>query len=374
MLLRLDIALPFHVAVPEDILFQCRLERVEGLVRIRSTDGREITSFRANDYEWLSNIEDKAETTGETTEKPEEGAEQVRYRLIIERSGEKQPFRYLHLEAAEEIPLSGAVDIRTFSIAEVILEVDDVPEEVPDRLRKAAQNLLGHFVDSYRVASNETDVFSARIEESPVIKVFTATEYDVGKFLEAEFRFHSNILQWERTTRWAEEHFKTDLDGSSLERLANLASSGSRIELWMRLLLDAKEYGHRHGEHEIALISVVSAFEVFLCEELEAACSRANITELLVDESGDVRQPVSEALQGGSLTNDLLRNFPEQIVNKNFRSTAAYHRWRSEAYEPRNEVVHAGRRDIEDGQVEDAFSATTEFMNTIRRELYGDDS
>lgn len=340
-----------------------------GQVRFSSVEGRRIDALVGSDYSWLTDLEAQAVSPEEKFVPDTKSDTPIRYRLVASDGDDAIPVRYIHIDPTSTHRLSGTVDVRRYSIAEVFFESPHIDEAAGLSASVASwiEGLLSHVIDCYRYVSNDPYVYGARLQESPIALLQTTADYSIDDHIDASFGPPSVFIGW-TTAPIQQAVSRARLTSDEVTRLVTCAAQPERIDLWARLLFEAREYAHRYRDYDAAIVSSVSAFETFLQHELVRACKVREVEVLTIDHRGTTKE-YAEAIADGSLSRDLLRRFPEQIAGVNLRTADEYHAWRRCAYDVRNAIIHGGKRGSNDADSKAAFETCTAFMSYCRKKL-----
>lgn len=251
----------------------------------------------------------------------------------------------------------------------------EIPKPSPvgdkDRLGRIADEgirVAQHFVDVYREVSNESDVFHPTIEDSPGIEIFLAENYTFTEDgVDAAFRRVSRQIRWEL------EHVtgrtKDELSIEKVIQLEQKLREDYDPPVHIELLLDAKDSSIIDRNHRMAIVTVETAFEAFVQQRLLAECEIRGISSLVGRGRNTTEKDYREAIESGNIKADLLGTYCSFLCGKSVRAGSEYQRWYDDTYNPRNDIIHRGKRTTSEDDAEKAFVAVVNYMNFLEREL-----
>lgn len=238
-------------------------------------------------------------------------------------------------------------------------------------IMEEAVQVAQHFVDVYREVTQEPDVFHPKIEDSPGIELFVSSEYLWDREgAEGSFNRISRRIRWE--SEQASGLVKEPLSEATIQALGKKLLSGYTPPLHIELLLDGKEYSVVNKNHRLAIVVIQTAFETFVQARLLQECKNRRLLSLPVGRNQPAERAPEEAIQAGGLKEDLLGTYFRTLTGANVRETPEYHSWHRATYDPRNQIVHGGRRDATEAEAREAFESTVALMNLINGLLGGE--
>ena len=321
--------------------------------------GKRIFSYNS-DPDWLQHLDDANKL------------EALRVTRVHAETGEEIPVRTVYYDAQgwKDAFSAGVVDLAPYTVLEIGFEIEDpaLAQTEPEhsRLEKWVKETLSKFVALYQQETSETDVFespwsasAAAIIDTRYADKFRLTDENVdGKFGERT-----------ATLRIPNPHkirpFKPVLKTSQIRRLANRLKKDEEPAVYLRLFNEARELALLRERPDIAIVVIGTALEVYLKNALLHTCTALGIEKLPV--YGRLKK-ASEAIDDGNVRRDLLE-YVKQIGGSNPRQTPEYTRWFSEAYEPRNDIMHGGARGHEEQDARNAFEATMDLIATVELSL-----
>lgn len=129
------------------------------------------------------------------------------------------------------------------------------------------------------------------------------------------------------------------------------------------LLIDAKEQALIKGNHDLCVILLGSAFEVFLLSALIEECRKKGIKKLPIGRESfkkrEKHMDFETAILRGNIKEDLIP-YMGLISNKRVAGTKEFNYWNESAYTPRNAIIHRGKYGTEKRQAEIAMESVTQ--------------
>lgn len=351
----------FHIklALPEDIGFFVQYKGNKSLVRVKTINGANISSYTNKDLSWLfqedGNQNNNLSVLKISTNDP---LEQI-------------PLRYIHYYNNKDHFSAGVVEPTYFSIFEVSFNIpnkDFLDKEDNIRLLdNSAFDIINDFTNKYRLVSQENDIYLPRSNESPVIEIWYSDLVEQkGELISANLKPYKETVNFNGLKKLN----KPILTKEKIEKLNNLLKTGSRIPLYQQLLLEAKEQGHINNNYELSVLKIGTSFEVFLKELLVNACQNIGIQKLPVGRGRDLEKlptkNYKEAIQEGNIKEDLLKKYLKIIIgNNSILTVKEYNYWHKWAYTLRNEIVHSGRTSVSENEARMAFESTNALIILI---------
>jgi len=231
-------------------------------------------------------------------------------------------------------------------------------------LRVWAKEVLTLLVEWYRALNNDPSVALPSIEESPAVEVWVGEKAEGGQLIGAELEPYCRHLNWQNPINSGLS--KRNLARDGIQTLTQALEHGRELSLYQRLLLEARELAYLSRNYALSVVVTGTALEVLVAHELQAACERKQITELQV---GKKKAPsmknYRQAIQDGRLREDLLVRFPIALCGVSLKGLPQYGIWLRDAYDPRNEIIHGGRRGAKERDARRASEAVTAFADAI---------
>ncbi len=350
-------------ALPEDIGFNVYYKGNRSLVRVKTIHGANISSFTGEDYSWLLN-------------KEENNGKLYTMRITINNNEFKKiPVRYIKFFKDKDLFSGGMIQLTNFSVFEVSFNIPnkkflDKKENI-DKLENASSEILNHFTNSYRLISQEEDIYLPKSSESPVIEIwFSDTVEKDGEFITADLKPYRNTVNF----KGLNNPNKSVLSSEKIELINELLKNDNDIPLYQQLLLEAKEHGHIKNNYELSVLKIGTAFEVFLQEMLVNSCEILKIEQLPVGRGNNLEKLhtkyFKEAIQEGKIIEDLLKKYLKIVVgNNSILAGKEYNHWHTKAYILRNEIVHSGRTNVSDDEARMAFESTNLLISLISNKV-----
>lgn len=344
--------LPFRLALASDSAFVMRLADREVTIVVFPGTATRRTTYR--------------ELPPETA-----GSARIWYRSVHQPSGTSVR-EYRFIEGADPF-VEEVSEQLGFTTVHVLFATDTLPAPtngshlVP--LRDEALEYLRTFIGTYVGVAPDADVFLPSAADTAGTELYIAEESrGTGDDLEWAFRFGGREFQ--PTHSGAAGVTKSDLSPLDLHDFERALQDPKSPDLALQLLVEARALSVVHGNPRLAVVIAQSGFEVFLQDRLRRACqSRGVITLPIGRGSGRAQKPVDEALADATLRGDLLGAYCSMFTSHGVQDGAPYQRWLTDAYEPRNQIVHAGRTNVTREEAKSALTAILEFVNYIDVEL-----
>lgn len=346
------------MGLPETERFKFQHQGISCIISTKIVKGANITSYSRDNYSWIT--------------KTKEEDEQVReLKINGEFEGDLELLRCVKYFNNRDIFSGGLIEPSSFTIFEILIEIPNreylEKEENMTSLKEQATKILIYFIDSYRLVSQESDVYLPDIHETKIFEVL----YSESNFNHEKCTF-SAISQnhyWGRIPRPDKEVLSQD----KIKKLSEFLKSDTKIPIHQRLLLDAKEQGILSKNYEVSILKINTAFEVFMQNLLIKACHVLKYKELPVGK-GKLelldRKNCVEAILEGSIVNDLLKKYLYIVLgSKSILSISEYNKWHEHTYEKRNKIIHGGVTNVSEEEAMLAFKSTISLMNKIIYEV-----
>jgi hypothetical protein len=261
-----SLSLQTHLEIPDDSGFFIHMSERDVNIRCITMDGAKLFSYTGEEYGWL---------TGDYEVEP--------FQVRKVRAEQKAILRTFYRKKVAGPSTGGTVDPVKYTRIELAFEVDSLDvlddEDRFNELKSWVEGVLRYFVNTYRLVTQEEDVTKPTIGDAPIVDIFISDNYEfTSGGTNAKFRPYKQLYNWMNPTKTG--HLKEVMTDESARKLASLLESGAPIQLFQQLLLDAKELSHVRGEHDLAIIVIENAFEVFLQQRLVSACEARGRTEL----------------------------------------------------------------------------------------------
>lgn len=347
--------IPMHLAVPQNEGFFFSMDGRNVYIYCQTLSGAKLFSYTGEEYGWLT----------------KEYEVISRYIRAVSESDEKAPVRQIHRKKDEAAFTGGTVDSVKYTRIFVSFEVESLDvlddETSFNELKAWVERTVQHFVELYRMTTQEGDVTRPRINDAPVIDITVADGYEFNaEVLSGDFRPYMWVQSWEETTKVA--LFKETMKPERVRVLLELLQGGFQPLVHDRLLLDAKEQSFVRNEHDLAIVIAETAFETFLQARLIHWCAANGKTTLKVGRGkGERDLPYQEAIEGASVSTNL--DFVEEFSGQKIKGGAEYGNWHKYAYTARNGIVHLGMRGATMEDAGKAFTAVVTFIDFINHVL-----
>ena len=235
-----------------------------------------------------------------------------------------------------------------------------------DKIRQNAISLAQRFVRTYRLIANQVEVRIPNEADSPIIEVRAGTDYSFNtEEIDAKLAMISRRFQWPLPK--LSGAVKEALSNDKIALLGNLLRQGDEPAMFQQLLLEAKELSIVHGDHRISVIISQSAFEVYVQSRLTEECKIRGVLHL-TSSRGDQRD-VEVAIIDGDLRKELLGQYARVLSGRSVKDCPEHNSWFKNAYNPRNEIVHRGRRDVTEADAQASFESVMTYCEYLDRAL-----
>lgn len=344
-----------HLAVPQQEGFFFSVEGRNVYVDCQTLPGAKLFSYTGEEYGWLTKEYELVS----------------RYVNAVSKGNEKAPVRQIHRKKEESLFTGGTVDPVKYTRIFVTFEVEGTEvlddEARFDELKDWVERVVQHFVDLYRMVTQENDVTRPRLTDAPVIDVMVADRYEFSaNAFGGDFRPYKWVQSWAERTNTA--HFKDTMTPDGARLLLELLQCGFSPLVSDKLLLDAKEQSFVRNEHNMAVVIAETGFETFLQMLLINWCSANGKTTLKVGRGkGEKELPYQEAIESASVSTNL--DFVEEFSGQKIKGGVQYGNWYKYAYQARNGIIHLGARGTSADDAGKAFNAVVTFMEFIKQVL-----
>lgn len=340
-----------HLAVPQDEGFFFNWSGRDVHIECQTLPGARLFSYTGDEYGWLT-----------------KGYEVVsRYINGVTNSGERFPVRQIHRKESEVPFTGGTVDPVKYTRVLVTFEVEGthvLDDEARVReLEVWVEGAVQHFVDLYRMVTQEADVTRPCLTDAPLVDVLVADDYEFNaEVVSGEFRPYKRVHRWEDAAKTARA--KSPMPRDRAEVLLKLLQEGFTPGLFDKLLLDSKEQSFIRGEHDLAIAIVETAFEAYLQQRLLEACAAKGVTTLTSGRGKGAKQvPYQEAIESAQVRDNL--DYVQELSGQAIKGGVEHNNWFTHAYQKRNEIIHSGARGATADDVGRAFTAVVAYMKLI---------
>lgn len=317
------------------------------MIRCVPAEGAMVFSYTSQDLSWMS------------------GGDLIqRYRVNAVGDGWDIPIRYIYSKNNEDKFL-GVMDTVRYTRVELCFEVPSLEylDECSKDIKTWAGVTVQRFIDLYRIVSNDGRVSRIKMSDVPIFDVAISTKYTFDKDeVNAEFRPTKRWLQFNQAVQGG--HLKKE-NPIAEDVLQQKLRSGTEVRLFERLLLDAKEQAFIHQDYDLCIVVVETAFEAFLQQRLQWFCEYRGIATLA---RNGKQVEYGKAIEKGHVKNDLIR-WVKELCGINVAESTEHGAWHRDTYEPRNAIVHRGRRGATDVAAQAAFQGATQFIALLERAL-----
>jgi hypothetical protein len=345
VLYRVTFPLTVNLELPEPF-FICfhREERVA--VTVNSRQGALMFSYSSEDKSWLGRPMKSGNWQGP--------------------NGEQK--KILEFEVEDELRqfTGGVVNNIIYSVVNVFVErAIDLERSTESTLIESTWSHLLWFLDNYKAVSHRFLAGVHGKHRPPVVISSKASQYTfTDDHIEAtlvEPIWHMT-MHHPRHGGWG----VAQLSQPEVDELARALASGKKPALHELLICQAEMQSARYAEHDLALIHLETAFEVYVQTTLFECCQRHGVTSLPI--SRGRTRPLAEAISSGNIIRDLFR-WASQFTSTPPDQTNEYKHWKSALYDKRNPLVHRGIGNATEADFERAMLASRDFMAWLDAEL-----
>jgi hypothetical protein len=358
-LCKVTIPLPFQLsAVPDAEPISMNIENTNIVFVCYSEQGARIFSFSGEDWKWLE------------SEQPT-----IRIAACFP-SGQEKTVRNSKIACTQKSPfLKGGVwDPAPYTTLHCLFEteVTRTPSDKTsfDRLHEFGFAAARRFIDSYRLVSNDAAGRTLRnIDRMGSLVAIAEPEYQFsstkigGHFADVSTQFHFPETKGEA--------FLQNDKVSVLHALRSHLALRNELFLYETMKLDAVEQSWVHGRHELSIVLSETAFEVFLQIRLSIACKQRKITKFRRRKGNrSVDIDISLYIEQGNVQSDLFPLADSFLGStKGVRTMPEFTKWKADAYEKRNAIVHRGQQGIVEQDALNAFVAVGAFCMALDKAL-----
>ena len=230
------------------------------------------------------------------------------------------------------------------------------------RLIEEALEWVGYFASIYRAVSWQVDVFAPAPFDVPAAHILGARNYIFGDVtLRGDFTPIALPLLVPANPRHGVG--KPRLTEAERQRLMRALRTGQKLHVSEALRLEAWELWKMHHDCRLALVIANTAIETWLQTRVLEEYSRRSYTH----HPGDADALV-DVIPERNVT-PLFQRYVAYLVGRDLTQELVYRQWRTDAYMPRNEVVHHGRMSVTDAEVGAAMEAIKALIELVEREL-----
>ncbi|WP_419872921.1 hypothetical protein [Candidatus Pristimantibacillus sp. PTI5] len=335
------------LSLPEDSEYKVNYKGHESLIKLKTIKGANISSYRGEDYSWVTKIEENLIT--------------ARIKLKTEDIVQK----YIKYYNNEHHFSGGVIEPTNFSIIEVFLTIPNKHylEKNLDQLERDASEIINYTINAYRLIFQENEISLPQASDSPAIEIWFSESVDKGNgYIDHNFLPFSQNYNFKKKKR--DKNGQID---DNLKLFKEFIYEGVAISLYQELMLDAIEQGEIRKKYEVTVVKIGTAFEIFMQGLLVSTCEKLNIDKL---QTGRGTKHYKLAIQEGKLIEDLLKKYLKTFVDTDsILSVKEYNHWHSKAYTLRNEIVHNGRTNVSEIEANKAFVATNNLVSLITNKV-----
>lgn len=283
-------------------------------------------------------------------------------------TGDTIPFRAYKQKKENASFISGIIDEANLTKINTICKVDTYLLEKEDFLDKKInwlQNILLKFIDNYCHITQDAYVSRNDILKPLLVDVFVSDENDFPKnHSRIEFKVFKTQFNFESPK---ESGFvKKDVSSNQVEDIQNRLVNNIDIQLFEKILQNAKENAFRQKNYDMSVVLTGSAFEVFLQQVLIECCKFKRITKLTVGRGNKQKEiDFYEAIINGNVREHLINNYLKYLTGKSIAGSKEYNNWYANSYEKRNDIIHKGNYGTTREEAQKAFDSTNILINKI---------
>lgn len=346
-------ALRSYLASPEGVrLFFQTVDR-DVAITMSARDGANITSFEGIDLSWITRYDQSQTFT------------------ISENDVDRDvDIAYFKMGLSLDDFRGGQIVPSRFSVINVFSELAHADPEAGFHLGRHvewAESILQDVIDIYRWATNDPYVSLHDTLATQIVLVGIATKYTFDAHgTHGEFSFKTHHVKVEHPVLHGRR--KLPMEENAKNIIADYLRTRKSLHPHERILLQAREQATINRNYEMSIVTNGTAFEVFLQNRLMASCEYTG-TKVLPATNKKLTSHRS-AIDTGNIQRDLLR-YVDLLAPSvaPVKASQQYRRWKNQAYDVRNEIVHRGRRGITQTQAKDAFTAVQDFITYLNANL-----
>jgi len=219
------------------------------------------------------------------------------------------------------------------------------------------------FASVYRLVSWQTDVFLPTQPDSPAVRIEIARNYTFSDgSLTGEFTTVSQNLRMPADPRSGSG--KPPLSEAQITDLDHRLRTGKKLHISEELRLEAWELGAMHRNFRLALVVANTAFETWLQWRVLKEFRLRSVTHYPPNEPDALVNVIPQ-----ENVMPLFKVYIAYLAGRDVRTEAVYAQWRTDAYLPRNEVVHRGRMNVTDAESRNALQAIAALSAFLEAEL-----
>lgn len=340
-------AYDIYIKLPKETEYQVTLGGHESVIRCTNRQGELIFAYQENDYEWIAGGDDMVYTTIFGMRNEEKGT----------------PLRHIAAPISEvHFERGGMKEPATYTVFEILFNTDDdtITQEILDQHHDLAMAMLSYFIETYRYVMQDETIITPNKDEYILIEHLVGDGIDhFGDspgimFKPYSQRYNQDLLLKKRRIKYipSDERLKIFSD-----RLKN----GKKLDLYLKLLMEAKMHGRLRNEFDISIVKSETAVEIYVQSLLILLCEIKNINKL-----GD--RDYVDAVINGNIRNDLLKPYLKYF-GIHITDTKEYFHWCERCYKMRNEIVHRGRgEDLTEVEARAAFEAANSLIKLLESE------
>ncbi|AGK96625.1 hypothetical protein [Clostridium pasteurianum] len=291
----------------------------------------------------------------------------------INKNGDKYLNRQIFFKLDEPFKY-GYKDYITSNILVIVFEEyqdhDVTTSEGLEYNYEKAKLFFEKFINKYRLVSNFSFIPNPNSLKLPLIEILICKNKSIKNVYAKEALPFTHLdIKTVLENPFVKGH--TDSlhpDDKTLNTLVSKLNQCEDIQLYDKLLLDAKEQAFVKKDYPLCIVLCETAFETFLQYELKKACVKNHIKMLLTYYKRRKKfRPYKLAIENGNVKKDLLTNYLNFIFKVKIESTIEYINWDKNAYKKRNNIIHNGILNFNLKDAENAFTTTMSFIKYIKK-------
>ena len=226
-----------------------------------------------------------------------------------------------------------------------------------------ALNFVGYFASAYRLVSGHVDVFAPTEFDTPVARIELARNYSfTDTRLNGEFTLVARQFRLPADARSGVG--KARLSEAQLGELTRRLRTGERPHISDELFMEVKELREMHRDFRLALVVAGTGFETWLQWRVLEEFRLRGITH----HPPGAADALANVLPEKNVM-PIFQDYIAHLVGRDVRTEPVYTQWHTDAYLPRNAVVHRGRMNVTDADVVRAMVAIRTLCMFVDTEL-----
>ncbi|MGB3366185.1 MAG: hypothetical protein WBA54_01730 [Acidaminobacteraceae bacterium] len=231
-----------------------------------------------------------------------------------------------------------------------------------------SMNILHNFIDVYRLSSQIGNIPNAKNLISPFVQLSQCIDNKLSEY-DDECNFQQFAFRVNEKNR--QGFFNSiEVGDEILNIFANNLLKDKKIEVYEKLIVDAREQAFVKKDYSMSIVLIETAFETYLKFIFQKYCFKKNILALESPFEKKCKINYIKAISNSNVKKDILNNYFVNIIKLETKKTIEFENWNNKAYKRRNEIIHSGKNNYGIIEAEEAFKSTIEFMNFIGVNMY----